>query len=375
MPDFFPRLNLQEGLMGLIAQLQARRSDPIAEGIMRAASSVGQGLGQALKGRQERELSDNRILSELMSKGQLEAPTGTLVDGHRVMDQASPGAIPLDRLLGERFGPGLYYKPAAKPADNDRVTVTSDMLANYPAIKKMGFQAGETIPTSVLNAQSKPSTDLTPQERKLAAKALKVAPEDLEGVSSDVVRSLLPQVFVDPQSGKVIEAPRGARVLPPGPGDKPMSAEAAKTSSLAQSGMGAIDAIMASVDDPQNQGIFSPKNLAGGVGAELFSTLGGTESQIFNDKILEAQDALARLRTGAAITKDEEARYNRLLRGRFKTVEAYKESLKTVRSFLASVDSDLRTGKRNLGGEGGKGSADAAALDAAIDKVLAKGSN
>src|SRR3990167_9907511 len=102
MPRFFERPNLQEGLMQLIAQMQARRMDPIAEGITSAAGSIGQALG--IRGQESRRQAtdENRILAQLAAGGQLEIPTGTIRNGQKVWDQPSPGSIPLKDLF-----PGL----------------------------------------------------------------------------------------------------------------------------------------------------------------------------------------------------------------------------------------------------------------------------
>lgn len=143
-------------------------------------------------------------------------------------------------------------------------------------------------------------------------------------------------------------------VLPPLAEDKPMSAEAAKTSNLAQTGIASIRAIRDIVNKPEEkQKLFSSKNIVGGIGGDFMALASGdTQSQILSDKISEVGDALARLRTGAAITASEEARYGKLLKGRFKTAEAYAEALNTVDKFLQGVDNDLRVGRRKLGGDG-----------------------
>ena len=145
--------------------------------------------------------------------------------------------------------------------------------------------------------------------------------------------------------GQVSYAP-----LQPTGAEKPIPAETAKTQNLARAGLGAIAQIRAIVNDPANKERFlDPSFVAGGVGGQFLAAMtGDTQSQILGQQIGEAGDALARLRTGAAITDTEEARYGNLLKGRFKTSAAYANALKTVETFLTNVERDLQTGRRRM---------------------------
>ena len=195
MPEFIQRPNLQEGLMSLIARMQASRNDPIAEGILRAGSSFGQGINTGLAQRalvaREAEQGRNRILQALAENGELGnmERTGTIRGGQVQWDQPMPEGT---RMLSEIL-PG------------------------------MGFQAGQTYKKK---ADKTVSDQLTDAERRLMAKTLKVKPEDLVGVSREVAKSVMPQVFVDPSTGRTVEAPRGAKPLPAVPAPKePTQAE------------------------------------------------------------------------------------------------------------------------------------------------------
>lgn len=140
--------------------------------------------------------------------------------------------------------------------------------------------------------------------------------------------------------------------LQPTQEEKPIPAETAKTQNLARAGLSAISQIRQIINDPANkQRFLDPSTVAGGIGGEFLATVtGDTQAQILGQQIQEAGDALARLRTGAAITDTEEARYGNLLKGRFKTPEAYANALLTVETFLTNVERDLQTGRRRLGG-------------------------
>ena len=120
--------------------------------------------------------------------------------------------------------------------------------------------------------------------------------------------------------------------------------------------VGAASALREAIGSPlspaEKNKLVSAKNLVGGFGGETLGLLfGGTTAQVLNDNINEAGDTIARLRTGAAITATEEKRYGSLLRGRYKTMEAYLNSLDIVNKFLEGVQKDMATGKRKFNGE------------------------
>lgn len=131
-------------------------------------------------------------------------------------------------------------------------------------------------------------------------------------------------------------------------GDKPLSTEGAKVSNLAESGTRAVDKIYEVMNSEGEKGkIFGTKFITGGIGGSFLSKLTGDEqSQIVLNQIREATDAIARLRTGAAITKKEEEDYGELLMGRFKTIGAYNDALRTVSRFLKGVSDDINAGRR-----------------------------
>src|SRR3990167_4525499 len=94
MPTFFYRPNMQEGLMGLIARLQAERADQIARGIESAAGSLGHALGVRGQESRQQAAQESSILARLAESGSLEIPTGTVAPGgKKVWDAPSPGSI------------------------------------------------------------------------------------------------------------------------------------------------------------------------------------------------------------------------------------------------------------------------------------------
>ena len=320
------------------------RPDPI-QALIQGGAQLGlgaiQGRNQAALQQQQQQQGQQQQQFELQK-----ALIGQL--GNFDIGAGAPGAMNMPGL------PGLPGIPERAQG--------IDLGAQLPGM----FPSGTMATPKKKEAASGVMSDA---DRRAVAKATGIDEKDLIGVSRETAKMFAPTVFFNPATQETVKGPPGAKMIPPQPGDKPMSGESAKVSNLARSGVESIDKILESVKDPKNKGLWSPKNLAGGIGAEFFSTIGGTDAQIFNDKITEAQDALARLRTGAAITAQEEERYNKLLRGRFKTIEAYTESLSTVRKFLEGVDSDINNGKRSFGGKA-VAKAGGANLDAAIDKVL-----
>lgn len=171
----------------------------------------------------------------------------------------------------------------------------------------------------------------------------------------------------------VRDAKGGIRYQPLQPMEKPIPSEAVKTGSLAAAGLRAIGQIRGIIKDPENaKRMFTPSTIAGGMGGDFVAAVtGDTQSQIMSNQIAEAGDALARLRTGAAISVAEEARYGKLLKGRFKTAAAYENALSTVEAFLNQVQSDLDTGRRKHGTAAPSAPAKPAPVKKAVEELSA----
>lgn len=177
--------------MSLIAQLQARRADPIASGIIEASRALGGAFGDRMAASREEkirkanaataaETNRNNIIAELAGKGD-------------IVPAPEPGAVPLSDLLPNAgFTPGLSFRRAGKA---NTVPVTPDLLANYKKIRDMGYQVGDEIPASVFNANTggagkSEKSAVSEADLKLWAKKLKMKPEELAGVSMDTIKAM-----------------------------------------------------------------------------------------------------------------------------------------------------------------------------------------
>lgn len=144
MPEFIGRPR-QSSLADLIAQMQARRADPIAQGILQAGQAIGGGIASRMGAAREDdkrkalgETQRQQSIVELLGKGgALTDPTGKPME--------------LPSILG--LPAGTRYTPAQ---DKKSVVITQDMIANYPQIKKLGYEAGDMIPAAVFISQTRP---------------------------------------------------------------------------------------------------------------------------------------------------------------------------------------------------------------------------
>lgn len=151
-----------EGLLSLIAQMGARESSPIAQGILQAGQSIGEGIGGRFD--RQRLASENRdkLMTLLAEKGVLQPSS------------QEGGGIPLEQLYpGAGFKPGMAYK---KKQDEDIVN---------------------------------------PQEEKLWAELLETTPEKIRGSRISTLKAMAPQYYLD-EKGNPIKVPKGAKPLPGG---------------------------------------------------------------------------------------------------------------------------------------------------------------
>ena len=176
--------------MQLIASLNAR--NPIGEGIESAAKSIGGAIGQLGMERRASQRADQGVLNELATSGRLEQlpRTGTMVGGRPVMDDyaaAPSGMTPLSELL-----PGMGSRAAgyAVRRPMDQVPVTDALIANYPHLGKMGYQAGDVVSTANLKVQEDADA-LTAAERQLWGPKVGKKPDELIGVRLSALRGLV----------------------------------------------------------------------------------------------------------------------------------------------------------------------------------------
>lgn len=155
--QFVPRPNLPEGLAALVAQLQARQGPSIASGITSAVNSITGGLGDRFDAKAKSDAQMKSLMASLIEQGVV-SPTST---------------------------------------------------ADIP-----GILSGKTS-LPVTKAKTKGDEDiLNDQEVGLMSAALKLKPEQLKGVRRDVAKSLFPQHFLDTNTGKTVQAPKGTKALP-----------------------------------------------------------------------------------------------------------------------------------------------------------------
>lgn len=120
--------------------------------------------------------------------------------------------------------------------------------------------------------------------------------------------------------------------------EKPLSAEAAKTVGTANSGLASLDMLTGLIESggvPKGTTI-PGRGLLGGVGQNIL----GTSS--FDAAADNVADAMVRMRTGAAATKEELALYRRLLPQAFDPPEVQQQKIDSVRNYFNSISN--RTG-------------------------------
>lgn len=165
MPEFISRPNLPEGLAALVAQLRAKQNDPIAAGIAQFGQQIGGAVGDHFDAKRKSDAQVKSILAGLMQEG-LVTPNST-ADIPGILS----GKIPMP--IG-----------APKPKGASDITITAEMLTNFPQFAKMGFTEGNRIPVSVFNASAAPA-----KENKTL---VEVTPELAKKYKGLIVGSLVP---------------------------------------------------------------------------------------------------------------------------------------------------------------------------------------
>jgi hypothetical protein len=123
---------------------------------------------------------------------------------------------------------------------------------------------------------------------------------------------------------------------------KPLSAEASKQVANAKSGMDAIQMLR----DEMAGGAGPTKNAAASLLGNVGRGVAGTQS--FNAAKEEIIDVLARLRTGAAITKTEEERFKKALPDAFDSPEVIDQKLKRYETLFDRILSNQSQGSPEL---------------------------
>ena len=121
---------------------------------------------------------------------------------------------------------------------------------------------------------------------------------------------------------------------------KPLSAEGSKTAAITQAGLaslGQLEGISSGSGVPLGT-IVGGRNLLGGLGANLL----GTSS--YDAAADNVADAMVRLRTGAAATKEELQLYKQLLPQAFDSEEVKAQKIQAVRDYFAGVGGGITSG-------------------------------
>lgn len=176
MAEFIPRPNLPEGLAALVAQLQARQGPSLAAGITSAVDSISRGFSDRF---------DAKARAEELTRQDAARQQGNVADIIKAL--ASSGAITLGNtadIPGLLTGKTSLPIGPSKPKGASDITITAEMLTNFPQFAKMGFVEGNRIPASVFNASAAPA-----KENKTL---VEVTPELAKKYKGLIVGSLVP---------------------------------------------------------------------------------------------------------------------------------------------------------------------------------------
>jgi len=154
MPEFIPRRNLPEGLAALVAQLQAKQGPSLAAGITSAVDSISRGFSDRFdaKAKIDSAALSTKTAADLAAKSNYaDVMKGLIAQGIVPFTNTDQIAGMLEGKASLPVGPGK--KDIEK--DKDSMTITKEMIANFPQFVKMGFTEGHKIPVSVFNANTK----------------------------------------------------------------------------------------------------------------------------------------------------------------------------------------------------------------------------
>ena len=233
--------------------------------------------------------------------GQLLAGQGTKSAGREIVDGTVRGNI------------NKFVRPVVKQqvisGTGQAITGSNAPDPNAPGYldEEQATQAEQAIAERILGA-------MTPEERiamanESMAAAQAGAPTDGGGTDTITPQQLIQMVGADPQNANTYISLFKALGGGSG-GAKPLSAEASKTVSNAQAGLEGIADLKSVISaDPGalKRTLVPGRGLAGGFLGNVFGT---NELEAARQQVV---DVIARLRTGAAISRTEEARFLKFL--------------------------------------------------------------
>ena len=141
------------------------------------------------------------------------------------------------------------------------------------------------------------------------------------------------------------------RAIKGGPADKasqPLSQDAAKTLTVANDGLSALNNIKTQFTDPKT-GAFQQKNFTGTTRASKFlpTYLQGGKAQEFTAYQANLVDTIGRLRSGGAIGKDEESRFLKMVPEFGDKPETFNTKIKQLEATFNSVQSAIDPTNKN----------------------------
>ena len=306
-------------LADIIAQF-ATQPNPIAQGIMSAGQSLGQGI--AARGdinRQDAEIERRRIAAEGAAKQgnilELLGKGGTFTD---------PEGNPMD-LSAMLPSLGLPKGSSYTPGDKGAIKITPEIIANYPQIQKMGYQPGDSVPASVFNAQTSTKSG---KNISLNDEMLKNFP-NLKKLGYEAGHEIPESVFnAQTKSGK---------------GGKGGSDEGKIIPANVLLGLNEGKAVAALLPDVE-LAIKNNSDMFGPVAGRMKSANPyNTQAQTVDARMRTASQAFGRFLEGGVLRKEDEEKYRKMFPQLSDTPEVAKNKLAIVRRQLAQKYESDRT--------------------------------
>jgi hypothetical protein len=285
--------------------------------------------------------------------GQVNKPSGGLIgriiDSGPVQAAESRTGRVLQRLGGEAA-------PVAKGASKAAGAIGGVAGTAGRYVKALAAQGAVRIPGAVMGAQPDPNDPNAadpndPNAMLPGDEADMASVEGADGMDSsgNVFTPELLQMMaiqdIQATGGKNLNQIATLQKLFGGGagGKKPMSAEASKLTANVSSGMRALDEIEAQLGQDSN---LPAKNAAGGLLGNFGRGMAGTQSfEAANNEIV---DVLTRMRTGAAISANEEKIYKAQLPQPFDSPDVIQEKLNRYRQLFTQIGGNASGGSPDI---------------------------
>lgn len=287
-----------------------------------------------------------RDVAELTAKNANSAKGGLNLLGNNVGSQVIPGAISKGASALGGIGGALPTASRATGAGVLGTTARQSLLGTRPELIQTDMptelDANGLTAEDYAELQGNPtlggSTDPLSQEAQ--------QPSNPFGISlSDVASQLQVAIANGDTNGytilsdlydKINDYEQNALAT-----SKPLSAEGSKVSAITQAGLASLNQLEGIANDGVPLGtVVGGRGLLGGLGSNLL----GTAS--YDAAADNVADAMVRLRTGAAATKEELQLYKQLLPQAFDSPEVKAQKIKAVRDYFAGVGGGITSGSQ-----------------------------